>query len=70
MSYDPHCQDLAELFLSDEPLLYGRAASLAQHIQNSIESWIGFERDLVVERRKVIADYLAEQRREMHKDAS
>jgi hypothetical protein len=44
-SFDPHCWDLAQLFLSDEPLLKGREDDLAAHIQETIESWIGYERD-------------------------
>jgi hypothetical protein len=43
MSFDPHCRDLAELFLEDEPLIDlssdPRVYDLAQHIQDAIESW-------------------------------
>jgi hypothetical protein len=56
MSYDTHCYDLAELFLFDEPLLKGREAALAQHIQDSLEDWISYERDLVEQRRREEAE--------------
>ena len=40
MSYDPACEDLAELFLTD--LLHTPAdiAALAQVIQSAIEDWL------------------------------
>lgn len=43
MSFDPHCRDLAELFLEDEPLIDvssdPRVDDLAQHIEDAIENW-------------------------------
>ena len=40
--YDPHCLELARLFIADEPTLQkpGNAERLAQEIQDSIEAWI------------------------------
>jgi len=43
MAFDQACLDCAEYFLHDEPDLRGRAAELAQSIQNEVENWIGYE---------------------------
>jgi hypothetical protein len=49
MSYDDKCYDLAEAFLSDEPLAGfntdARCGKLAQAIQNAIEDFLAIERD-------------------------
>ena len=46
-SFDPDCCDLAEHFLSDEPALNTERNKkrLAQHIQDTVEDWIAYERE-------------------------
>ena len=41
MTYDLKCQDLADAFLRDTPILHTseNAAQLAQRIQDAIEDW-------------------------------
>lgn len=46
-TYDPHCQDLAEVFLSEEPFTTdtlpqhtARVAALSLEIQQAVENWI------------------------------
>lgn len=45
-TYDPHCYELAGLFLADEPRLrtHAHADALAQLIQRTIEEYIEHER--------------------------
>jgi len=45
--YDPHCQDLAEVFLAEEPVTTAtlpahtaRVAALSLEIQQAVENWI------------------------------
>lgn len=47
MSYDSNCYDLAEHFLADEPALNTERNKkrVAQHIQDTIEDWIAYERE-------------------------
>lgn len=52
MSHDPHCRELADLFLADEPALASHAAALAEHIQAAIEDWIEAERPHVETRER------------------
>lgn len=40
MAYDPHCEDLARLFLAENPDLEALAPVLAQEIQDSIDMWL------------------------------
>lgn len=54
MAYDSKCFDLAEAFLSDEPLLNKPeyTKELAQHIQYEIESYIRWEKQRLKAPRK------------------
>jgi hypothetical protein len=47
MSYDEECYKLAQHFLGDGPELRALADRLAQEIQQRIEDWLEYERDLV-----------------------
>jgi len=46
-TYDPHCQDLAEVFLSEEPFTTAtlpahtaRVVALSLEIQQAVENWL------------------------------
>lgn len=46
-AYDPHCQDLAEVFLSEEPFTTAtlpvhtaRVVALSLEIQQAVENWL------------------------------
>ncbi len=46
-TYDPHCQDLAEVFLCDEPFTTetlpvhtARVVALSLEIQQAVENWL------------------------------
>ena len=44
MSYDSHCYDLAQLFLSGTQIdTDAKRHQLAQHIQTAVEDWISYE---------------------------